>query len=195
MTNKVSAADALSKLDSVLNKIESNGAPQVYITKQSGNNEESIDSNKQDIKSIYWYQFVDPSTGLHYYHNYGTQKTQWEKPEEGIIMNETPPAPSVSTSTSSTQGDDYKFVASFNKKNGSFNMSGTGSYWNQVGRPEDKQGRQLSAFIDLEELEKNRQEYKLMKETKIQNNIDWSKVKQDKIKDKKRKLNSWLYET
>ncbi len=64
-----------------------------------------------------------------------------------------------------------------------------------MGRPSDKASRQLAAFVDLEELERNRQETKAKKaelhaQTKNMN-IDWKKVKEDK---KKRKLQEWLKE-
>ncbi len=67
----------------------------------------------------------------------------------------------------------------------------------QKGRQTDKAGRQLQAFIDLEELEKNREETRKMKESSAnqkKNYTEWQKQNGGKKDDKKRKAAAWLYE-
>jgi hypothetical protein len=70
------------------------------------------------------------------------------------------------------------------------------TFYLQKGRQSDKSGRQLQAFVDLDELEKNRAETKLMKDATQQRmkNVEWSKLNKDKKTEKKRKAAQWLYE-
>lgn len=52
-----------------------------------------------------------------------------------------------------------------------------------MGRANDKAGRQLGVFMDLNELEENRIQAKKMKEDARNNpntNIDWAKLKKEK---------------
>lgn len=70
-----------------------------------------------------------------------------------------------------------------------------------MGRPEDKAGRQLAAFVDLNDLDRNRQEHALQKER--QSAADraaayaaWKRAKGaggSDAADRKRK-HKWLYE-
>jgi hypothetical protein len=74
----------------------------------------------------------------------------------------------------------------------------------QMGRPDDKAGRQLGVFMDLSELEQNREKYKAIKEQRQAvsaggrkrsgEHTDWSKLKGDKKAEKKKKTNAWLQE-
>lgn len=104
-----------------------------------------------------WIKNFDATTGHFYYYNYKTGLSQWEMPE-GFVETPTPyqqPAPLT---------DPSAYAATFNQKTGSFSATGTSSYWEQVDRPPDREGRQMSAFFDLNALEKNRAEAKAKKE-------------------------------
>ena len=82
------------------------------------------------------------------------------------------PAPSSSSTSISLasgeayyremEGHSYVARASFNSKAGHF-IAADGTYWDKVGRPNDREGRQLSNFMDLSTLERNREEAKLKK--------------------------------
>lgn len=62
----------------------------------------------------------------------------------------------------------------------------------QKGRPDDRQGRQMSAFFDLSTLEKNREEaQRVKKQLQQAKNIDWRKYKEEKKLMKLKR--SWLY--
>ena len=50
----------------------------------------------------------------------------------------------------------------------------------------------MSAFFDINELERNREEAKSMKEQLQHSHIDWKKYKLDKQNLKKKKRSEWL---
>ena len=56
---KDSSSDALSKLASILNKIDQDPDKSNEVT--------NTDSNK--IADMYWSKFLDPATNKYYYHN------------------------------------------------------------------------------------------------------------------------------
>ena len=70
-----------------------------------------------------------------------------------------------------------------------------------MGRQEDKAGRQLQAFIDLNDLERNRQETARLKEKQTEkdraaNYAAWKKAKAAAGQDQsKKRKQQWLYET
>lgn len=87
-----------------------------------------------------WIRQFDASSGHFYYYNYKTGVSQWEMPE-GFVETAIPyqqPAPLA---------DPSAFAATFNQKTGSFSNTGTQSYWEQVGRATDREGRQMSGRI------------------------------------------------
>lgn len=84
-----------------------------------------------------WIRNFDASTGHFYYYNYKTGVSQWEMPE-GFVETATP-APAVPLHT-----DIASYAATFNQKTGHFSATGTQSYWEQMGRPADREGRQMS---------------------------------------------------
>jgi hypothetical protein len=165
---------------------------------------------KEDI----WHEFIDPSSGKSYYHNYTTGQTSWDKPAH-FIPFVAPIAPAAfplaaaagaaiaggmtpSSSSLATTGSyqDYRSVAYFNSNNGRY--TGNTNYWEKVGRPEDKAGRQLSAFIDLNELERNRAETKAKREEFQRNlekqGVNWKELKEEQKLKKRKNREKWLLE-
>lgn len=114
------------------------------------------------ISSPYdWIKHFDPTHSLFYYYNYKTGVTQWEEPEgfiEPIIIT-----PSLAQNNPLTAEASNGYAATFNSRTGSFSSAGTNSYWESVGRPPDREGRQLSSFFNLTDLERNRAEAKMKK--------------------------------
>ncbi len=84
-----------------------------------------------------WYEFIDASSGSSYYHNYITNETSWDKPDNFVPY--TPPAV-VPLATSAlpyypipaeASYTDYSAVAYFNQNDGRFGGVGH-SHWEQV---------------------------------------------------------------
>ena len=61
--------------------------------------------------------------------------------------------------TQETKYNDYSFQATFNSKNGRFDFAGGQSYFERNNIPTDKDGRQMSNFFNLDNLQQNREEY------------------------------------
>lgn len=170
--------DSAAKLASLLDQIDS-----------SKKNE---DDKAPRLISV-WYEFFDQKSQKSYYHNYVTNQTQWDKPDTDraeII----PPV-----SLTDTSSDIPVERAFFSKASGRFSHAGSQSYWQKMGREDDKAGRQLGVFMDLSTLEENREEAKRMKEAARQRSgkrgdVDWTTYKEKKQDTKKRKAQSWLYE-
>ena len=87
---------------------------------------------------------------------------------------------------------DYSASASFNSNSGRFDYSGDGSYWERMGRPDDREGRQMHNFFDISTLENNRKEAEEKK--KQLKNVDWRKYKEDRKKRKRLMKERWLHE-
>lgn len=69
----------------------------------------------------------------------------------------------------------------------------------QMGRAEDKAGRQLGVFMDLSTLEENREQARIMKVEARKNSgsrgdVKWSDYKEEKKANKKRKTSAWMYD-
>ncbi|CAE7436742.1 unnamed protein product, partial [Symbiodinium microadriaticum] len=84
-----------------------------------------------------WIKNFDASTGHFYYYNYKTGVSQWERPDN--FVETATPAPALPQPT-----DPSAYAATFNQKTGQFSATGSGTYWEQVGRPGDREGRQMS---------------------------------------------------
>mmetsp|Transcript_20485 Transcript_20485/g.28200 ORF Transcript_20485/g.28200 Transcript_20485/m.28200 type:complete len:134 (-) Transcript_20485:52-453(-) len=101
---------------------------------------------------------------------------------------------------SSASSDEYRFVASFNQHSGRFSAASMGpaeaglSYWDKVGRPEDKAGRQLSAFIDLKDLERNREEHAAKRQQQHFQRAAYEAWRQRAGDQTKKRKQGWLYE-
>lgn len=142
---------------------------------------------------LFWTKLYDPNTGYYYYYNSKTMVSQWEKPE-GFVETDAPPPPPSWAPLSSTVSADYIVQATFNKQTGRFSHTGTDSYFEHVGRAPDREGRQMSAFFDLSQLERNREEAKKKKQELLSSSIDWRQYKEDKKKKRQKIHNKWLYD-
>lgn len=186
--------DSILLLSKVLDKVDSKST----ISNKKPKIENVKLTSVTSAPSIIWYEFHDAASGKYYYHNYGTNSTQWEKPTDGKIIPYTPPPPQQPPVVAVADEEEPKYtaVASFNRQKGSFSHSGAMSYWEMKNRQDDKAGRQLEAFVDLKELERNREETKVLRANNpIKKSAkEWAKINQEKKNQKKRKLNSWLYE-
>ena len=147
-----------------------------------------------------WASFVDPTSKKTYYHNYSTGVTQWDKPEgfvEVVASSSSallPDPEAVVEDEIALSAKNYQATASFNKANGRFANMGDDTYWQRHGRQNDKAGRQIQAFIGIDELEKNREETKA-KKAEVQEKmkkLDWKKLNEERKKAKKRKAMEWL---
>jgi hypothetical protein len=95
------------------------------------------------------------------------------------------------TASDHTASDQYRSVATFKRSTGSFSLSGTRTYWDSVGRPNDKEGRQMAAYFDMSQLDGNREEA-VRKKQKLESKIDWKKYRVEKRRDSVIKKTSWL---
>jgi hypothetical protein len=138
-------------------------------------------------------KYFDSTSGKFYYHNTLTNVTQWETPSDGIIDTSFI-APISSSSTTSSSSSSYSVRANFTATNGSFASVGDGSYWDKVGRPDDRAGRQMAYFFDVSELERNREEAREKKIRLMQqsSNVDWREYKESKQQEKKKRRSEWL---
>jgi hypothetical protein len=135
------------KLGSLLDVIDS--------TKSYSSDPKNSSSSAADLSSPYdWIKHYDTTHSQFYYYNYKTGVSQWEEPEgfiEPVIV--TPPKPIASDG--SISGEASKgYAATFNAKTGAFSTAGGSTYWDTVGRPNDREGRQMagpnsSRFISL----------------------------------------------
>eukprot|EP01041_Mallomonas_annulata_P004412 gene4411-8784_t len=185
--------DDMQKLNSLLDSIDSKLPFSTEDNKLCNTNTEKVD----DVESPYdWSRQFDPSTNFFYYYNHRTGMSQWERPDgyidTDVVQSSSTLGPSIdSISTSS----DYTAQASFNAQSGRFSQSGTTSYWDKVGRQGDREGRQMSAFFDIQSLEQNRQEAKDMKKKILETKgIDWKQYKEERKKKRQKITNRWLYE-
>lgn len=172
----------IEKLNAILNKIDdtNTGIKEGYERKKRSRSE-SLN---------FWSKLFDPNTGCYYYYNMHTGITQWQVPE-GFVDNSSATI-DYSTTIGPVSDNSYATSATFRQSGGSF--SGTGDYWEKMGRPSDKAGRQMAAFFDINQLEENRKQAKLMKEERKHMNVDWKKVKEEKKKKKNKITNAWLFE-
>lgn len=146
-----------------------------------------------DPVSIAWTRYYDTTSSRFYYYNSMTKVTQWEKPE-GYIDTQLPSASLVPSATVTPSSTSYSTIASFSTSNGAFAQSGHGTYWDSVNRPGDREGRQMSAFFDLNALDRNRQEARERQEQLRRSGIDWKAYKEEKKAEKRKRRNQWLLE-
>jgi hypothetical protein len=127
------------KLGSLLDVIDS-------IKPQTTTAQQSI--YPPDTSSPYdWIKHFDATHGQFYYYNYKTGISQWEQPEdfiEPVVM--TPASSSAERNRPLTAEASTGYAATFNAKTGAFSTTGTSTYWDSVGRPNDREGRQLAGL-------------------------------------------------
>jgi WW domain len=146
-------------------------------------------SNVEDVDSCpyNWTEYFDPNTNKPYYYNLISKRTQWEKPV-GYSSTLSITAPNQPEDASTLNS----FKATFNRKTGAFGTASDLSYWETVGRPTDREGRQMSAFFDISSLDSNRQQAASIKEKLANSNIDWRAYRDKKKSDKHSKNKEWL---
>lgn len=138
-----------------------------------------------------WVKHSDPESGVPYFCNTATNETQWEVPAEDFV-DATVFAPSVSTVAPNAGGErDYVATASFNAVNGQFGHADGKTYWDAVGKSNDRDTRMMSLYFDVSTLEKNREQAE-EKKRKLRK-YDWRKYKEIKKKEKtKRRVQELL---
>jgi hypothetical protein len=90
-------------------------------------------------------------------------------------------------------GINYVARAKFNRLTGKYEQHDNDEYWNSVGAPSDRAGRQMSHFFDMTALEKNREEARRKTEALKRKNINWKKVAAEKKAKKQKQKNEWIY--
>jgi hypothetical protein len=90
-----------------------------------------------------WIRQYDVTYGQNYYYNYKTGVSQWEQPEGFVETTTYSSTPVVSLPSSATPA---QYAATFNSKTGEFSTIGTGTYWDKMGRSNDREGRQMSGI-------------------------------------------------
>ena len=193
-------------------------------TNDIGTNNDTSDSWNQyfDVKSQRWY-FHNSKTNTTQWERPAALKDKIQSVES---LGPSMPAPLFPVRSGGSSSEDYRCVATFNQRSGKFCMGTLGpqlddlDYWKkvlfysltqyarflkwypllvQMGRQEDKAGRQLAAFIDLADLERNRQETARLKalqteRDKAANYEAWKKAKGVEGGKAKKRKQSWLYE-
>mmetsp|Transcript_17894 Transcript_17894/g.17964 ORF Transcript_17894/g.17964 Transcript_17894/m.17964 type:complete len:241 (+) Transcript_17894:53-775(+) len=192
-SDSLQTSDAYSRLNSLLDRIDS-----TKTQNTDEKNDSAAESNISEADSAYdWSCQFDPVTNLNYYYNHRTGKSQWERPE-GYIDSTVIASGLSNTSTdqfNTSSSNEYLSQASFNLQTGRFSQSGTSSYWDKVGRPGDREGRQMSAFFDIQDLDTNRiQAKEKKKEILEKKNINWRQYKEERKKKRQKITNKWLYE-
>lgn len=129
------------KLDSIGNKKVDGTKNDTGISNTNVINMEHIEKKQIDYD---WSKQYDQSSCCYYYYNFRTGLSQWEQPDNYMDTSQyssfssAVPVASDATSTAA--------VATFNARTGSFTSSGIDSYWQQVGRQTDREGRQMSGI-------------------------------------------------
>ena len=80
--------------------------------------------------------------------------------------------------------DPYAASATFNRATGRFEYANGGNYWDAKGIPQDREGRMMSHYFDLDSLEQNRAEAAAKKQKLKHKKYDWRKYKAAKKKEK-----------
>ena len=141
-----------------------------------------------------WVKHDDPRSGKPYYYNILTNETCSEEPADYVEPSSMPAWQPTETQTAhhGASYTDYSASASFNVNSGRFGFAGNGSYWERMGRPDDREGRQMHNFFDLSTLEQNRKEAE-QKKQKLKN-VDWRKYKEESKKRKRLVRERWLHD-
>ena len=138
-----------------------------------------------------WVKHADPATGVPFFFNKLTQCTQWDVPSEGFTEGSVAVPHGALATPLADAALDYSARASFNAQTGRFDSADGQSYWDSVGRPNDREGRMMSHYFDLSTLEQNRAEAEVLKQ-RLRTH-DWRTHAEEKKKGKvKRKLQQLL---
>ncbi len=149
LSSDLKAAECSEKLGSLLDVIDSvnsqaklteNQETSIGIGAGAGGGGGSV-SNMSESSPYDWIKHFDPTHQQFYYYNYKTGVSQWEQPPdfiEPVIVAPTTTKPEMTTEASKG------YSASFNTRTGTFSASGAKTYWETVGRPNDREGRQMA---------------------------------------------------
>lgn len=97
-------------------------------------------------------------------------------------------------SRKTVSGVNYAARAKFNRLTGKYEQFGGDAYWQMQGVAPDRAGRQMSHFFNMTDLDKNREEAKVLKEKLKRKNIDWKKVAAEKKAKKQKQKNEWMFQ-
>ena len=124
-----------------------------------------------------WVKHTDVNSGVPYFSNTKTNATTWDPPAEGFVD-------ATTTAVSQAAPDPYAASATFNRATGRFEYANGGNYWDAKGIPQDREGRMMSHYFDLDSLEANRAEAAAKKQKLKHKKYDWRKYKAAKKKEK-----------
>jgi hypothetical protein len=124
-----------------------------------------------------WVKHTDINSGVPYFSNTKTNATTWDPPAEGFVD-------ATTTAVSQAAADPYAASATFNRATGRFEYANGGNYWDAKGIPQDREGRMMSHYFDLDSLEQNRAEAAAKKQKLKHKKYDWRKYKAAKKKEK-----------
>eukprot|EP01031_Cornospumella_fuschlensis_P033353 gene33353-40344_t len=150
----------------------------------------SVPPVEELLRKNVWYEYIDVTSKKPYYHCPETNETTWTAPESYIPHSSFPRQQQQAAQLDAEEGT---YRAFFNPKHGRLSMQ---SHWEQRGIPQDRAARQLAAFVDLEELERNRQEAKQMRQAVAQSRTgkQWAEYNAQKKAEKKRRRDAWVTE-
>ena len=124
-----------------------------------------------------WVKHTDVSSGVPYFSNTKTNATSWDPPPEGFVD-------ATTTAVSQTAADPYAASATFNRATGRFEYANGGNHWDSKGIPQDREGRMMAHYFDLDSLAANRAEAAAKKQKLKHKKYDWRKYKAAKKKEK-----------
>ena len=102
-----------------------------------------------------------------------------------------PPMPPCAVMGKAASSSDYATTASFNSRTGRFESTGTESYFQRIGIPTDRAGRQMAHFFNIDDLEENRRQAQDIKR-KLLKTVNWSVEGPKRKEAKRRQRNAWL---
>ena len=124
-----------------------------------------------------WVKHTDINSGVPYFSNTKTNETSWDPPPEGFVD-------ATTTAVSQAAADPYAASATFNRATGRFEYANGGNHWDSKGIPQDREGRMMAHYFDLDSLAANRAEAAAKKQKLKHKKYDWRKYKAAKKKEK-----------
>jgi hypothetical protein len=130
----------IDQLASILDRIDSSKQPKLHSTDTPNTTTSSSATIVQVIKAEEWFEYLDPTSGKYYYHNYKTNETKWDKPDSFVPYSVPSTTSDIGSSSglagyslpSTTTSADYTVKAYFNQQDGRFGATGVSNYWEQV---------------------------------------------------------------
>mmetsp|Transcript_4899 Transcript_4899/g.7407 ORF Transcript_4899/g.7407 Transcript_4899/m.7407 type:complete len:257 (-) Transcript_4899:121-891(-) len=179
-TSQNADRNSVSKLNSILDSIKT---------------DDTVIGGQSDS----WTKLMDPLSGVPYYYNHSTNKTQWNCPEEyvdleSILGTDDPPADKPIEQNKQPESDPYLQQAQFNTTSGKYDgNSASDNHWVRTGKPLDRETRQLAHYFDITTLDQNRKEAKEKAKKIAKARVDWKSVNAEKKAKRFRLNNAWLF--